>query len=568
MTRTCAGLLSSLLICAAPAAAQTVATITTVQPGTALQQPGQPGQPANNNAQPAPGTATLRGHVFAGDSGQPLRKAQVRATAPDIRETRLATTDAEGRYELKEVRAGRYTISASKGSYVGLSYGQQRPTDAGKPLEILDNQAVERVDFTLPRGSVITGRIVDEYGEPMSEVQIAPQRYQFSQGQRRLVPTGRSASTDDMGEFRLFGIPPGQYYLSATWRNQNYPMNNEDKTAYAPMYFPGTDNPAQAQRITLAAGQELNDLVMALKPMRATRVTGSAMTSDGRPMTGMMMITQSTGFGFNSSASQIRPDGTFTVNGLAPGEYTLRAQPNGPRDPDAEAATLKITATGDDIVDVHLVGTKPSIASGRVVVDPSAAAALPPGLMVMAQPTEPGAMPMGINPGKMNDDGSFELRVSPGRMRIGLMNQPAGWTIRSVLLNGIDVTDSGVEFKPNENVSGIEVELTNKLTTITGLVTNARGETVKEFSAIAFSQDRERWKGFGRYQGAGRPDQDGRFKISGLPPGDYYIVAVDKIDPGQWSDPDFLDAIRTKATAISIREGDIRTVDLKLNTAP
>ena len=89
------------------------------------------------------------------------------------------------------MRAGRYTITASKGSYVGLSYGQTRPTDAPKPLQILDNQTVERVDFSLPRGSVITGRIVDEFGEPMSDVQIAPQRTRSMQGQRRLMPAGR-----------------------------------------------------------------------------------------------------------------------------------------------------------------------------------------------------------------------------------------------------------------------------------------------------------------------------------------------------------------------------------------
>src|SRR4029077_11706225 len=119
-----------------------------------------------------------------------------------------------------------------------------------------------------------------------------------------------------------------------------------------------------------------------------------------------------------------------------------------------------------------------------------------------------------------------------------------------------------------EDVSGLEVEFTNRLTTITGLVTNARGEGVKDYSAIAFSQDREKWKVQGRYQSMGRPDQDGRFKISGLAPGDYYIVALDKIEPDQSSDPDFLETVRSKATAVSIHEGDIRTVDLKLNTAP
>jgi len=532
-------------------------------------QVGSLPDPRNNNAPPTVGTATLRGHVLAADSGLPLRKAQVRIFAPEIRENRMATTDADGRFEFKEVRAGRYTISVSKGSYVSLSYGQQRPTDAPRPLQILDNQTVEKLDVTLPRGSVITGRVVDEFGEPMSDVQIAPQQYQNFQGQRRLVPTGRQASTDDMGEFRLFGIPPGQYYLTATWRSTN-PMN-EDKTAYAPMYFPGTDNPAQAQRITLAVGQQVSDIVMALKPMRATRVSGTATLSDGRPMTGSIMVMSTGGFGFNLSGNgPIRPDGTFSVNGIAPGEYTLRAQSfGGPNMADAETATVKITATGEDITDLRIVGAKPSIVSGRIVVDPAVAAAMPQGLMVMPTPVEQGAMQMGgMGPARMADDGSFELRSGPGKMRINVVGPMMGWTVRAVRLNGTDITDAGVEFKPNENVSGLEVELTNKVTVISGLVTNARGDTMKEYSAIAFAQDKEKWKVFGRYQSMGRPDQDGRFKITGLPPSDYYVVAFEKIDPGQMTDPDFLDTARIRAIPITLHEGETRTVDLKIAQVP
>src|SRR3954447_349659 len=100
-----------------------------------------------------------------------------------------------------------------------------------------------------------------------------------------------------MGEFRLFRIPPGQYYLVATWRSTN--AGSEERTAYAPMYFPGTDNVAQAQRITLAVGQQLSDIVMALKPVRASRVSGSATSSDGGHMTGSIMVMASGGFGAN-----------------------------------------------------------------------------------------------------------------------------------------------------------------------------------------------------------------------------------------------------------------------------
>jgi hypothetical protein len=524
---------------------------------------------------PAPGTATLRGHVFGGDTGQPLRKAQVRITAGDIRENRMATTDANGGYEFTEVRAGRYVISASKGSYVSVSYGQQRPTDVPRPLDILENQTVERVDLALPRGGVITGRIVDEFGEPASEIQVAAQRFQFIQGQRRLVPAGRSTSTNDIGEFRLFGLPPGQYYLSATWRNVGLSNPNgpvADRTAYAPMYFPGTVNASEAQRITIAAGQELNDLVMMLSPMKATRVTGTATSSDGTPMTpAMITVTQASGFGFTmASAGQVRADGTFTVNGLAPGEYTLRVQRLGGFGQDSETAAATITATGEDIADVHLVGAPPSTAAGRIVVDQAAAQSLPSTLVVSAFPIQVGSMPAGPPlPARVADDMTFTLKSAPGRMRLSLGGfggpGPSGWSIRTVRVNGVDVTDAGLEFKPNEDIGGLEVELTNKLTMISGLVSNNRGEPAKDYTAIVFAQDREKWTGNSRYQGIGRPDQDGRFKIAGLPPGDYYIVAVDYVEPGRASDPDFLELIRSRATSLSLNEGETKTVDLRIS---
>ena len=525
-----------------------------------------------------PGTATLRGHIFAADTGRPLRKAQVRIFASDIRENRMAVTDENGAYEFKEVRAGRYTISASKGSYVNISYGQQRPTDGPRPLEILDRQTVERVDLALPRGAVITGRVVDEFGEPAPEIQIAAERYQFIQGQRRLVPTGRTGSTNDIGEFRLFGIAPGQYYLTATWRNPNMSGLNaspSDRTAYAPLYFPGTVNPNEAQRISLSAGQELDNLVMVLKPIKALRVTGTLTDVEGKPVTPAMIMVSpaNSGFGFSMTGSTSpRPDGTFTVNGLTPGSYAIRAQRMGPASEGPETAMAYVTLTGDDVVDVHLVAAKPSRLTGRIIVDPAALSSLPATLMLSAVP----AMTLGVPappppPARVADDFTFELKAPPGATRLtiggGFNLPPTGWIIRSVRLNGVDVTDSGIDVKPNEDVSGVEVELSNRLTTVLGVVTNNRGEASKDYVAIVFPQDKEKWMAPTRYQSTGRPDQAGRFKIVGLPPGDYYIVAVDRIEPGQSGDPEFLESIRTMATPLSLLEGETKSVDLRLRPA-
>jgi protocatechuate 3,4-dioxygenase beta subunit len=533
-----------------------------------IAQPQPPATPA------PPGTAILRGHVFAADTGQPLRKAQVRIAANEIRENRTTTTDENGVYEFKELRAGRYTVFANKGSYVSVSYGQQRPTDAPKVLDILNNQLVERVDLSLPRGSIVRGRVVDEFGEPAPEVQIAVERYQFAQGQRRLIPAGRMATTNDIGEFRLFGIPPGQYYLTATWRNPNGMNPNlsaNDRTAYAPLYFPGTGNIAEAQRITLAAGQELADVVLVLKPTRASRASGTVLGADNKPLTpGMIMVVKTNaGFGMSMAGSaQIRPDGTFTVTGLAPGTYMLLVQRMGGPGEGPETATATVTTTGDDVSDLMMIAAKPSNLSGRVVVDPSALSALPPVLMIGVFPAEQIGIPAPPPPPvRVGEDFTFQTKSPPGRMRLtlgGMGPPPAGWAVKSVRVNGVDVTDAGIDFRPNEDITGVELELTNKLTAITGGVTDSRGEPAKDYTAIVFSQDREKWVGAPRYQGTGRPDQEGRFKISGLPPGDYYLVAVDRVEPGQWADPEFLENMRTSAMSVSLAEGETKALILRM----
>ncbi len=405
----------------------------------------------------------------------------------------------------------------------------------------------------------------------MPEVQVALQRYQFMQGQRRLIPAGRRASTDDMGEFRLFGIPPGQYILSATWIHNNIGSNAPpvDNTAYAPVYFPGTNTPAQAQRVTLAIGQQVDEVVMAMRPMKATRISGSVTTTDGKPFAGMLLVSQNDSSGFEMmSAAPVRPDGKFEIAGLAPGEYVLRAQPRGASDEGMETATERVTAAGEDITDLHLVATRPSVVTGRFVLDPAAASAPPAVLSIGAMPMDPAILGFGGGSTRINDDGSFELKVPPGKIRLFLSNLPAGWAIGSVHANSVDVTDTGIEIKAHQDVSGVEVELTNRLTSLSGIVTNSRGEAAKDYVAIAFARDRARWTGTSRYQLTGRPDQDGRYKITGLPAGDYYIVALESMEPGAAGDPDFLESIRQSATMFSLNDAETKSIDLRLAGSP
>ena len=533
------------------------------------------GPPQNAQAAPPAGTATVRGHVTAADTGLPLRKAQVRIVANEIRENRLATTDENGAYEFTDVRPARYTISASKGSYVTLAYGQSRSTDPPKPIEILDRQTVERLDVMLPRGGIIAGRIMDDSGEPLSDVQVSAQQYRFIQGRRTLIPA-RVAMTNDLGEFRLFGIAPGQYYLQATWRNQMGPNPDTGPAArltFAPTFFPGTTASTDAQRLTLTAGREITDVVMVLRAIRAVRVTGTAAGADGNPLTpAMIMAMRASGMGVDIAASaQVHGDGTFTINALPPGDYNLRAQRMGGTPGDGpEVASATITVGDEDLSNVRLEAFKPSAASGRVVVDPALVSQLPKTISLAFFPPVFNGMPAPPPPPVTvgADDLTFTVKAPPGVFRVSLGGfgaPPPGWAIKSVRLNGSDVTDA-IEFKPNEDISGLEVELTNKIATVSGLVSTRSGDAIKDYTVIVFAQDKEKWTGNSRYQAIGRPDQDGRFKTGNLPAGDYYIIALDRVESGQWSDPDFLESIRMRASTFSLMDGETKIVDVKLTT--
>jgi carboxypeptidase family protein len=528
--------------------------------------------PAAAQPQPdPPPTAAIRGRVVAADTGQPLRRAVIQISQIDTssgvplanRVNRLASTDRDGTYEFTSLPAGRYNLIAMKAAFVRMAWGQEPAGTAGKPLDVLAGERVDHVDFALPRGGVITGRIVDESGEPLSGVRVSAVRAATVNGARQLGPTAGS-STNDLGEFRIFGIAPGQYLVQALWqRFGGGDPSSVDRTGYPLTFFPGTLSESEAQRFTVAAGRTIGDLVMTMSALKTARVEGQVVDSRGRPAGGVMLEMLSTVSGNNTmSSSPVRPDGTFVLASLAPGDYVLRTQPTPEHN---EAALTKLTLSpGDEVKDLRLVMMPPGTISGRVVIDPSMAppaAALSMIAWLDAQP-----MPGGARPARVNDDLTFEVVAWPGRNRVDALNLPPGWAVRTVRRDSVDVIDDGIEVAPGQTITGVDVELTTKIAVLSGAVTNARGEPAKDCSLVLFPTDSARWKVGSRYLRVARSDQDGRFKMAGVPPSDYYVVAVDKVEPAQWSDARFLEKMAPAARHVAIAEGETKTIDLKVTS--
>ncbi|MBI4486934.1 MAG: carboxypeptidase regulatory-like domain-containing protein, partial [Acidobacteria bacterium] len=180
------------------------------------QAPQQPARdtPAQAKDAPAVPAGRISGRVLAADNGRPVKRARVFASAAELPEGRGALTDDTGAFDLAELPAGRYMVTVSKAGFVSLSYGQRRPLQAGTPLQLADGQQLKNVDFQLPRGSVIAGHVSDQDGDPMPGATVRVMRYQYMQGDRRLTPAG-TGQTDDRGQYRIWGLMPGDYYVTA-----------------------------------------------------------------------------------------------------------------------------------------------------------------------------------------------------------------------------------------------------------------------------------------------------------------------------------------------------------------
>lgn len=555
------------------------------------------------------GSSRIRGRVLNADGSGPVRRAQVRAMSPESG-PKVAVTDAQGRFDISELPAGRYTLSANKSGYVNVQYGQTRPFENGKPIELADKQILD-ADFAMPRGGAISGRVLDEFGDPLPDTAISVMRLAWSNGKRRLTQVpGRGWPTDDQGHYRVYGLPPGEYFVSARrgaeteffsampdlvqgisvgfgpgFFGSGSNSGSSPKSGYATTYYPGTPNPGEAQKVTVAAAQESTNVDLQLTAIRLSTVTGFVMNSEGRPASGstvtLVANARELGLG-DSNSARTNQEGSFTFNNVAPGDYVLRAEAmqvitttqgdnvmvfratriGGDSGAEMEGGSMPLVVSGEDVSGVTLITTKGARAAGRVIADGEPKPQMT-AIRILSAPLDIPGGNAGLGGGTVKEDGTFELKGLFGTRTI-IPTAPAGWTVRTVKLNGTDITDSGAEFKTGETYN-LEVELTRRTTSITGGVTASDGSLIKDYTAVIFPENQDLWRlPRSRWVMGTRPDQDGRFKLSTMPPGSYYAVAVEYIPNGEWGDPEILDRLKSHAKRFTLDEGGAQILDLKL----
>ena len=516
------------------------------------------------------GTAVIRG-VVTSDAGAPVRRAQVRANVSGMPGARVTSTDSQGRFELRDLPAGRWTVSASKPGFVTQRYGQKRSFETVPPLEVADGQRVD-ANFSLLRGGVITGRVQDDLGDPVANVRVTVQRRQMIEGQRRMVNVGVTDETDDTGAFRLYGLAPGEYYVSAILRAN--PLEQPgDASGYAPTYYPGTGNANDAQQVPVAAGEEVS-IGFSLLPVRLVRISGTVVSQSGDVGGGTVQIVSASdggGGAFGTPGGGIQSDGSFTIANVAPGSYLLNARSGGRGgrggrgvaiDATAlEIGSLPITVGDADVTGVTIGLSRGASIAGTVVTEGTSQITLA-SLRVTARQIR-NAPGQSFNASGVSANGAFQLSTLTGTIALRVENVPAQWMVKSIVVGPTDVTDGAFELRGTESITNARIVLTDKVSELNGTVT-IRNQEAKDSSVIVFADDAALWTFPTRYVRMARADTQGHFTLRGLPGGRYLVAAVDYLEEGEWQDPEFLERLRDAATRVAVRDGETKTVGLQL----
>jgi protocatechuate 3,4-dioxygenase beta subunit len=536
---------------------------------------------------PRPTDGSVRGRVVSID-GAPISLAQVYLFASINAESEMATTDEEGRFEFGAVAAGTLLVSVTKPGYTQVESGQAlqsfpmgRATSSPTPNDVqfgrrFEHTAVstETVDLQMARWSTLSGTVADEYGDPIQGVGVEVLRVQYEAGRRRLVSAGTSRLTDDLGRYRIYGLAPGGYIVSAAVGQ----VSSEDLPGYGRAYFPGTPNAGEAQYVSVGLAQDVGFVDFSMSRVHTARVTGIVLGPTGEPSApGALTLAPSQRSSSVTSVAvgaRIAPDGTFVFPNVPQGQYVIQAyRGRSNAHTEGEFGAVLVSVNTADVIGVIVRTSSGSSVTGRFRFDVENPTTTP-------EPSDFGltAIPIDLEMSPPNNpasadihrDWTFDMSGLNGPRRLQMVRTPPGFALEEIRVNGVDVTDRAISLGTRaQSLASVEVVLTDRVTELSGTVVDDRGRPVGGARVILFSTDRQQWYPASRYLRHSSASQDGTFTVTGLPVGSYAAAAVTAIPAGAedaWQDPQFLESLIPGASMIGVADRQKVVLTLRLHS--
>jgi Carboxypeptidase regulatory-like domain len=511
---------------------------------------------------PVPGTARISGIVKSAADDAPLARARVMATSPALPEPRVAITGADGKYAITDLPAGTYTLTATRTGFVSSRYGQGRAM-TGTPVAVTNGQQLAGIDLALVAGGVIAGRILDEDGAPFAGATVEA-LVRRAQGSTDTLFSVATAHTDDRGEFRLYGLAPGAYYVSAADPAFTSVSTPTGVQHYSATYYPGTTLADQARTVTVGGSAPPPRVELKLQLVRPARVAGQLLAYDARPLTsGAIILSAIEGEGVPVAAPQqpqISPDGRFSFTGVAPGRYQIRARAQ--TDPSAPAlfGVFSVEVFGVDVEGIRLVLRPGAVLDGTVTIE-SVRGGRPPDLStlrVRAPMTDGNAFGDALT-GSVQPGGAYVLRgLMNGAHQIVVDGLPPAWMLKSILYRGKDITDVPLAVDEREQLHDVRISIFDGGSEVSGVAENPRRLPAADTGVLVCSRMPVDWVRTSRRMRFTYTDGDGRWRVAGLPPGEYFAVASPLIDETDLRRRDRLEALASIGTPFRIDTDEAR----------
>ena len=555
----------------------------------------------------APPTGNIQGIVVRSDTSQPIANAQVAlssvleaeriagldaqiatgntAVAPRPDQIAPVTTGTDGTFSFKDLQPGAYRLMATANGFVRQEYGQRALYGQGRVLYLAAGQAFRDATVRLTPTGTVSGRVYDEMGQPATGATVQLLRAVFNAGGNRNYGVVKNTAVDDRGDYRLFGIAPGRYYLVAGTPPgpgvlRGFCGPGATAARFSTVYYPNTTKLEQASPIEVKAVGEVTFDLRVARQVKTFRISGRVVdgTGAGIPADLNIMLGWSS---FNSLGAMVgsrtidAATGAFEMPNVPPGEWSVQARvPPAPGRGGAGAlaeqasqpsASVPIQVVDSDIEGLVLTLRTGAVIDGRVVVDGKPLSSVPnlaslrisfnSSELGSGMPAIPGTAPAATG---IAADGTFQVKgMREGRYRFQ-MSVP-GFYVKSVKYGGDEIVGQVFEFSGIASGT-LEVTLRAAIATVSGTVVDGNAQPVPGVNVVFAPSERNR----SELLRTVLTDQNGRYSMANLAPGEYKAFSWESIDSNAYFDPEFVKHFEQLGKTIVVSESTNPTVGLKL----
>lgn len=550
------------------------------------------------------GDAVVSGMVERLADSMPLRGAVVQLVSMEDHSRGVSiTTDVAGRFELHGVVAGRYRLRVSHDGFLTQEYGARRAGDAGATLTLRTAQTIRDLLFRMVPSAVIAGRVINGDGEPLPWVRVTALREGYSDGKRRLSAETMSP-TNDLGEYRLFGLKPGRYFISADYRPGVHSCADSQATGedsglgnfaaggagaagggeirgsadsgstgftsagtpgsspgYVPTFYPNSADAAKAVAVAVKAGEEISSTEIVVSPTTAYTVRGRVLnlvSRHGGAGVAITLASRSTAQSFGSPPRNFNvdgPEGAFALSGVLPGAYVLLAQwfDGGTH----YQAVQNVDVGNADLSGVNVLIAAPSAVRGHITWD-GPPSLLRDSLLVFLREADIEGASGAVT--RVQADGSFIVSgVYEGTYRVTLAGQSPDAYLASVRYAAVDGLAEGFAVRRGADAA-LEVTVSSKGARVQGAVLDSDNLPAVGVWVVLLPNDPHR-NDMQLYK-AVTTDQTGHYLLRGIAPGDYKLFSWEDVEQNAWQDAEFLRAFEDRGEEVAVAAGDQKSVDL------